>query len=31
MAELNCGGRIPHAQVMASLALLCRDVQPRFR
>jgi alkanesulfonate monooxygenase SsuD/methylene tetrahydromethanopterin reductase-like flavin-dependent oxidoreductase (luciferase family) len=31
MAELNCGGKIPHAAVMASLELLCRDVQPRFR
>jgi alkanesulfonate monooxygenase SsuD/methylene tetrahydromethanopterin reductase-like flavin-dependent oxidoreductase (luciferase family) len=31
MAELNCGGKIPHAQVMASLKLLCEEVQPRFR
>ncbi len=31
MAELNCGGKIPHAQVMESLRLLCQNVQPRFR
>ena len=31
MAELNCGGKIPHGTVMASLKLLCQEVQTRFR
>ncbi|HEX5326516.1 MAG TPA: LLM class flavin-dependent oxidoreductase [Acetobacteraceae bacterium] len=31
LAEMNCGSRIPHAQVMASLELLCREVMPHFR
>ena len=31
LAELNCGARIPHRQVMGSLELLCRDVMPAFR
>jgi alkanesulfonate monooxygenase SsuD/methylene tetrahydromethanopterin reductase-like flavin-dependent oxidoreductase (luciferase family) len=31
LAELNCGGRIPHAQVLSALELLCEEVQPRFR
>ena len=31
LAEMNCGSRIPHAQVMDLLALLCRDVMPQFR
>jgi alkanesulfonate monooxygenase SsuD/methylene tetrahydromethanopterin reductase-like flavin-dependent oxidoreductase (luciferase family) len=30
LAELNCGGLIPHAQVMTALRLLCEDVMPRF-
>lgn len=31
MAELNCGGLIPHARVRRSLELLCRQVLPHFR
>ena len=31
LAELNCGGRIPHARVLSALKLLCEEVQPRFR
>lgn len=31
LAELNCGGLIPHAQVMNALRLLCEEVMPRFR
>jgi alkanesulfonate monooxygenase SsuD/methylene tetrahydromethanopterin reductase-like flavin-dependent oxidoreductase (luciferase family) len=31
LAELNCGSRIPHPLVMASLEHLCRDVIPEFR
>ncbi len=31
LAELNCGGRIPHPLVMQSLQLLCREVIPRYR
>jgi alkanesulfonate monooxygenase SsuD/methylene tetrahydromethanopterin reductase-like flavin-dependent oxidoreductase (luciferase family) len=31
LAELNCGGLIPHARVMEALRLLCREVMPRFR
>jgi alkanesulfonate monooxygenase SsuD/methylene tetrahydromethanopterin reductase-like flavin-dependent oxidoreductase (luciferase family) len=30
LAELNCGGLIPHHQVMTALELLCREVKPRF-
>jgi alkanesulfonate monooxygenase SsuD/methylene tetrahydromethanopterin reductase-like flavin-dependent oxidoreductase (luciferase family) len=30
LAELNCGGLIPHARVMNSLRLLCQEVMPRF-
>ncbi len=30
LAELNCGGLIPHPQVMNALRLLCREVMPRF-
>lgn len=30
LAELNCGSRIPPAQVLRSLELLCREVMPRF-
>ena len=31
LAELNCGGLIPHAQVMNALRLLCAEVVPQFR
>jgi hypothetical protein len=30
LAELNCGHRIPHPQVMRSLQLLCEKVRPQF-
>jgi alkanesulfonate monooxygenase SsuD/methylene tetrahydromethanopterin reductase-like flavin-dependent oxidoreductase (luciferase family) len=30
LAELNCGGLIPHEQVMTALQLLCEEVMPRF-
>jgi hypothetical protein len=30
LAELNCGGRIPHRQVLNALRLLCEAVEPRF-
>jgi alkanesulfonate monooxygenase SsuD/methylene tetrahydromethanopterin reductase-like flavin-dependent oxidoreductase (luciferase family) len=30
LAELNCGGKIPHAGVMHALQLLCKEVKPRF-
>jgi len=30
LMELNCGGRIPHENVMTALRLLCHDVMPRF-
>lgn len=30
LAELNCSGTIPHANVMTALRLLCQDVMPRF-
>ncbi len=30
LAELNCGGLIPHAQVMTALRLLCEEVMPQF-
>ena len=30
LAELNCGGLIPHAQVMTAMHLLCREVMPKF-
>ena len=30
LAELNCGGLIPHQQVMTALHLLCEEVKPRF-
>ena len=29
LAELNCGGLVPHERVMRSLQLLCEKVQPR--
>jgi len=31
LAEMNCGSRIPHAQVLRSLELLCQVVMPEFR
>ena len=31
LAELNCGGQIPHQQVMHSLTLLCTEVMPQFK
>jgi hypothetical protein len=31
LAELNCGRRIPHAQVVRSIRLLCTEVIPHFR
>jgi alkanesulfonate monooxygenase SsuD/methylene tetrahydromethanopterin reductase-like flavin-dependent oxidoreductase (luciferase family) len=31
LAELNCGMRIPHDQVVSSLRLLCERVIPQFR
>jgi alkanesulfonate monooxygenase SsuD/methylene tetrahydromethanopterin reductase-like flavin-dependent oxidoreductase (luciferase family) len=30
LAEMNCGSRIPHAQVLRSLELLCHAVMPEF-
>ena len=30
LAELNCGGLVPHERVMRSLQLLCEEVQPRL-
>jgi alkanesulfonate monooxygenase SsuD/methylene tetrahydromethanopterin reductase-like flavin-dependent oxidoreductase (luciferase family) len=30
LCEMNCGTKIPHAQVMKSLQLLCEKVKPRF-
>jgi alkanesulfonate monooxygenase SsuD/methylene tetrahydromethanopterin reductase-like flavin-dependent oxidoreductase (luciferase family) len=30
LAELNCGGTIPHDNVMTALRLLCQDVMPNF-
>jgi len=30
LAELNCGGLVPHERVMRSLQLLCENVQPRL-
>jgi alkanesulfonate monooxygenase SsuD/methylene tetrahydromethanopterin reductase-like flavin-dependent oxidoreductase (luciferase family) len=31
LAELNCGGLIPHARVLNALRLLCQEIMPRFR
>ena len=31
LAELNCGGLVPHEKVMRSLQLMCEEVAPRFR
>jgi alkanesulfonate monooxygenase SsuD/methylene tetrahydromethanopterin reductase-like flavin-dependent oxidoreductase (luciferase family) len=30
LCEMNCGTKIPHANVMKSLQLLCEKVKPRF-
>ncbi len=30
LAELNCGGLIPHEKVVNAMRLLCADVMPRF-
>ena len=30
LAELNCGGLIPHQQVVSALKLLCEEVKPRL-
>ena len=30
LAELNCGGLIPHDRVLAAMHLLCEAVKPRF-
>lgn len=30
LAELNCGGLIPHDQVVNAMRLLCAEVMPRF-
>jgi alkanesulfonate monooxygenase SsuD/methylene tetrahydromethanopterin reductase-like flavin-dependent oxidoreductase (luciferase family) len=30
LAELNCGGLIPHQKVLTAMQLLCREVKPRF-
>jgi len=31
LCEMNCGTKIPHAQVMKSLQLLCEKVMPHFQ
>jgi alkanesulfonate monooxygenase SsuD/methylene tetrahydromethanopterin reductase-like flavin-dependent oxidoreductase (luciferase family) len=31
LAELNCGGLIPHERVLNALRLLCEEVKPRFQ
>ena len=31
LAELNCGGLIPHDRVMNALRLLCQEVKPRVQ
>jgi len=28
LAELNCGGLVPHQQVLTAMQLLCEDVKP---
>ncbi len=30
LAELNCGGLIPHDRVLKAMQLLCKSVKPRF-
>jgi len=31
LAELNCGGLIPHDRVLNAIRLMCQEVAPRFR
>ena len=31
LAELNCGGLIPHDRVLSALRLLCEEVKPRLQ
>jgi alkanesulfonate monooxygenase SsuD/methylene tetrahydromethanopterin reductase-like flavin-dependent oxidoreductase (luciferase family) len=31
LAELNCGGLIPHERVLNAIRLLCQEIMPRFR
>jgi alkanesulfonate monooxygenase SsuD/methylene tetrahydromethanopterin reductase-like flavin-dependent oxidoreductase (luciferase family) len=31
LAELNCGGLIPHERVLNALRVLCQEVMPRFQ
>jgi alkanesulfonate monooxygenase SsuD/methylene tetrahydromethanopterin reductase-like flavin-dependent oxidoreductase (luciferase family) len=31
LAELNCGGLIPHQRVLNAIRLLCQEVMPQFR
>jgi alkanesulfonate monooxygenase SsuD/methylene tetrahydromethanopterin reductase-like flavin-dependent oxidoreductase (luciferase family) len=31
LAELNCGGQIPHERVMRCMRLICQEVMPAFR
>ncbi len=31
LAEVNCGGLIPHDRVLNAIRLLCQEVMPRFR
>jgi hypothetical protein len=30
LAELNCGGLIPHQKVLTAIQLLCEEVKRRF-
>jgi alkanesulfonate monooxygenase SsuD/methylene tetrahydromethanopterin reductase-like flavin-dependent oxidoreductase (luciferase family) len=30
LAELNCGGLIPHQRVLTALRLLCKEVKPQL-
>jgi alkanesulfonate monooxygenase SsuD/methylene tetrahydromethanopterin reductase-like flavin-dependent oxidoreductase (luciferase family) len=30
LAELNCGGLVPHEQVLKAMELLCQAVKPHF-
>ena len=30
LAELNCGGLVPHRQVLSAMQLLCSEVKPSF-
>ena len=30
LAELNCGGLIPHQKALRAMELLCKEVMPRF-